>query len=182
MSLERWDWTERRHVAKFRGRGFATCDPGQSGCLLAFRPGSDLPIRAESPLHPRLCAQALEKAEAEVLIVETQYVTNPKMARSVIELTLSMGVMLGWVLKTRHEVGQDLNLLEVAPSSWQAWQRKAHCPDVAKTKGIGLQIAMKVAEDQLAATTTFWRPADEKFRTGIASAWGIAGWWRSIAS
>jgi hypothetical protein len=178
--MERWNWAERRHVAKFRGQGFASLDPGQWGCLLVFPAGAERPVRFANPMHVERCAQAMREFGASVMVIESQYVTNPKMARSIVELTLTMGILLGWVDHEFHHAGLGLHLFEVSPATWQAEQKRIHDPMAKREKGYGGQLSMRVAAKEFAEVNQ-WRTADPKFQTGIAAAWGIASWWKQLA-
>jgi hypothetical protein len=126
---------------------------------------------------PESCATALERCGARLLILEDQFVTDSRRARSVIELAFTMGVTVGWVLHDFWQVGAELTLMHVAPATWQATQRAAHGGVVGK--GEAAKLALRQAEYVLGETLA-WKSADSKARTGIAAAWGIAEWWRGV--
>lgn len=175
--MERWDWKQKRHVAKFRGERFAALDPGQHGCLMVcdWELGV-LPVRLANPLHVEVCAKMLAALDVHVLVAETQYVTNPRLARAVTELTFSMGILVGFAAA---RLEWPLQLFEVAPASWQAEQKRRHAPEEPKRKGFAADLMMTVGKAQLGQTLD-WRQADQSAQTGLAAAWAIAEWWRAL--
>lgn len=177
--MERWNWDERRHVAPFRGQGFATLDPGTEGCLLVFPAGAERPLRCEQAGHVERCVLALRACNVGVLVLESQYVTNLARARSILELTLGMGIFIGFA--ARDLLGERrVDIFEVAPSTWQADQKRTYAPEAPRAKGFGAALAFQVAQDEL-GTSSDWRLASPGFKTGIASAWGMAQWWKKVS-
>jgi hypothetical protein len=154
-------------------------DPGTSGAVLLFSPDVRFPIACVEAHRPRLVAQAFERFDIQVAVTETQYVTNLARARGIIELTLNMGVALGWVDSMLARTERELTVFEVPPSTWQKQQRLLYTTVTKPPKGFAAELMLKVARDELREQMC-WRQATEAFQTGIAAAWAIASWWRAL--
>lgn len=179
--FERWNWKEQEHVDQFRGESFLSIDPGENGKVLAFEKGNPGPVLACSPLAPIDMSRLMRVTGARVIVLETQYVTMIKHARSVVELTLKLGMALGWVACTRAEI-RECHLFEVAPSSWQAHQRghKGRTPKRAEMLKISNERAL--AEVRRGGSFALWWEAEVKAgREGLASALGLADLWKHVA-
>ncbi|CAB4155163.1 hypothetical protein UFOVP650_91, partial [uncultured Caudovirales phage] len=133
--MNRLDWQIPRVRAPYREQRFGAMDPGTSGTVLLFSPDLRFPIACVDASRPRLVAQAFGQFGVQVLVAETQYVTNLKRARGIIELTLNMGVALGYVDALLGQTERELSLFEVAPSTWQKEQRVTRTTVTKPPKG-----------------------------------------------
>lgn len=189
--MKRLEYTNKNQLKEAIGLPFAAMDPGREGYLLTFLPGLLEVVDGASPMIPESCYRAMRATRrARVLVQETQFIGNLKAARSVIELAYTTGVCVGW-LSCQMEKSvptlddgagysdppRQLLVYEVAPATWQAYQHREHGEKRAKESGI--RLAMEVAEENL-GRSLLWRGADNKRRTGIAAAYGIAQWWQSL--
>ena len=184
MSLHRWRHEDRSTRARFAGLGFGAMDPGRNGYLLTFEAGNPEPVGFADPMVPESCAQALELAEARLVVLESQYVTSLARAKSVVELSFTMGIGVGWLAcyfgGVDQELGESVGLhtVEVAPSTWQARQHLVN--NRPREKGGAIKLALAVAALELGGVEQ-WKAAGADTRTGIAAAYGIAGWWKAVA-
>lgn len=182
--FERWNWKESEHVDQFRGEAFLAIDPGERGKVLAYERqavGARNPSLCCSPLQPEDIARLMRSTGARVIVVEAQYVTQIKTARSVLELTLKLGMALGWVACMRADI-REMHLFEVAASSWQAHQRghKGRTP----TRKEAMKVAQASALVQCKVDPVFrlwWEAEDKLGKEGLASALGIADHWQAVA-
>lgn len=171
--MKRWDWKEAKTA--LRGQTFAALDPGVHGALIVCGPEKGM-VRYARPSQADECAKLLALTGARVMVVESQYITNVQRSRSVIELTLSMGILLGYL---SHEFGGGLDVVSVAPSTWQAAQKQKYDPCGQKKSGYAAEMMMKVADSELGHWSG-WRKANISAKTGIAAAYGIAQWWHRV--
>ncbi len=179
--FERWNWKESEHVDQFRGEAFLSVDPGQAGKVLAYEKGKQNPVLVAHPLQPEDLTRLLRSTGARVIVVEAQYVTMLKNARSVLELSFKWGMCLGWVACTRADP-HELHVFEVAPASWQAHQRDHK--GARRKRAEMMKLAFERAGRQAATDPQFrlWWSAEVKAgREGLASALGIADFWKSVA-
>lgn len=169
-------------MEQFRGESFLAIDPGEHGKVLAYEKSRPNAVLVAHPLQPEDLVRLMRSTGARVIVVEKQYVTMIKNARSVLELTLKLGMCLGWVAATRANV-QELHLFEVAASSWQAHQR-GHKGRTPKRKE-SIAFMNERARQQAAADPVFrlWWAAEtnSQGREGLASALGIADLWKHVA-
>ncbi len=180
--FERWNWDEREHVDQFRGEPFLAIDPGEHGKVLAYEAGKPNPVLVAHPLQPEDLVRLMRSTGARVIVVERQYVTMITHAKSVLELTLKLGMCLGWVACTRADI-KELHLFEIAASSWQAHQRnhKGRTPK----RAVSIAFMNERARQQAAVDPVFrfWWAAEtnSQGREGLASALGIADLWKHVA-
>lgn len=178
--FERWNWKEPEHVDQFRGEAFLAIDPGEHGKVLAYEECNPDPAFACSPLQPVEMARLMRATGARVIVVETQYVTMIKHARSVVELTLKLGMALGWVACTRADI-RECHLFEVAPASWQAHQR-GHKGKPKRAEMLQISNARALAEAAKGGPFSLWWGAEAKAgKEGLASALGIGDLWKHHA-
>lgn len=178
--IERWNWEDSEHREQFRGEPFATVDPGTAGYVLGFTGvESEVPTVYCHALEPVSMADLLVDLRCRVLVTESQFIGNPSLAKSVLDLSFRHGISLGYCAAYRCHLAGDwderLHLFEVVPSTWQAFQRAGR----KKVKGDGIAHALERA-GTLLANHTEWQKANTKQREGMASALGIADWWRSL--
>lgn len=181
--IERWRWDEREHREQFAGEPFVTIDPGAEGYALGFVPGSGLPVGYCQCYAVESLFELFLLTKAHVVLIEAQYVRNLKAGQSVLELTLRTYMALGWVaanLRNAATWGWTLNMFQIAPATWQAhqrrivgWQGKGQ-----PKREEGLQIAFARA-DAVIGDQEEWQKATKPRREGLASALGIAEWWRA---
>ncbi len=177
--FERWRWDEPEHTDQFTGKGFVAIDPGKEGAALAFRAGEKKPALMCAPEQPVELFKLVRDVDAAVIILEAQYVTHLKMARSIVELSFKTGIALGWVACSRHPL-HVTNLIEVAPATWQAHQR--HNVGAQPGRGQGIAIAKARAKSFAAGCPLFalwWQASTADVKEGLASALGLADWWLS---
>lgn len=178
--FERWNWKESEHVDQFRGEAFLTIDPGEHGKVLAYEKGNPNPSLVCHPLQPEDIARLMRATGARVLVVEAQYVRSLKASQSVLELTLKLGMVLGWVACMRADI-REMHVFMMAPASWQAHQRDHKG---RPKRGEGIEIALERARAQTISDPLFrlWWEAEVKAgREGLASALGIADLWKATA-
>lgn len=171
--IERCDHTDRAQVREACEAGdgaFVAVDPGNDGGALVCARGGTVLAYVE-PYDDDALAAAMLKYSAGVLVVESQYVTSLKRARSIVELTFRTGLLLGVV----SERIPSLYIFDVAPSTWQAFQRGGG----KATRGEGIVIARREAERVLGVRRWF-ADASVARKEGISSALGIAQWWRHV--
>jgi hypothetical protein len=180
--FERWNWEEPEHVDQFRGEPFLAIDPGEHGKVLGYEKGKPNPVLVAHPLQPEDLVRLMRSTGARVIVVEKQYVTMITHARSVLELTLKLGMCLGWVAATRANV-QELHVFEMAASSWQAHQR-GHVGRTPKRKeSIRIMTERATAQATIDPVFRLWWAAEtnSQGREGLASALGIADLWKHVA-
>lgn len=180
VAIERWNHPEREHREPFERKPFVSIDPGTDGYALAWVPDEDRPAGYCHALDPMALIELFILVGATVGVVESQYVTSLKNARHILELSFRSGMSLGWLAGAMQaQVGADLHLFEVAPATWQAYQRRRAGVAHRLARGEGIELALAAAED-LIGTEGEWRKARKKQREGLASACGIGMWWRSL--
>ena len=162
-------------------RPFVTMDPGDDGGVLGFHNGTQMIDLIAHALDPYGIIGVLKAAQTNIMVVERQYVTDLRRSRSVIELAWRCGIALGEVhsMLLRQKGGTVLNIVRVAPSTWQAYQRKQEGIR-GREKGQGIVVARKRAAPVLQPITAYVA-ANEKQRDGYHAAYGIAEWWASVA-
>lgn len=166
---------------QFRGEAFLAIDPGEFGQVLAFEKGNPNPVLCCHPLQPEDMARLMRSTGARVIVVEAQYVTMLKHARSILELTFKLGQALGWVACMRADV-METHLFEVAASSWQAHQRGHVGRTPKRTEAMKLARARALAH--MAFNPSFkiwWAAANTLGKEGLASALGVGDLWREVA-
>jgi hypothetical protein len=134
------------------------------------------PVALCHAFQPECIQTLMKRVGARVLILEQQYVTDLKRARTILELTFQMGIGIGWVACMRPFSGT--HVFHVAPSTWQAHQKKLagilKGPQLKRAEA--LEMAMGRAK-QVLGNDPEWKAAKKASKEGIASAFGIGEWW-----
>lgn len=178
--FERWNWKEAEHVEQFRGEAFLSIDPGEAGKVLAYEARNPNPVLVCDPHQPKDIYRLMRATSARVIVVEAQYVRSLKASQSVLEMTIKLGMALGWVACMNADI-RELHLFQMAPASWQAHQR-GH--KGRPKRGEGLAIAKERARAQAASDPVFrlwWDAEVQAGREGLASALGIGDLWKHEA-
>lgn len=175
--LDRLDW--KKDAKRFAGKSFVSIDPGADGYAMGWLPEEDNPVAFCHVLEPHLVAGMARRIGAHAFVYESQYVTSLKNARHVIELTFRSAMSLGVAAECLRRDGHHLYIFEVAPSTWQAAQRRASGIEGRREKGQAAQIAFEVAQEVL-GTEGEWKRSLKARKLGLASALGIGQWWRGL--
>ena len=159
-------------------------DPGVDGYALGWVKDDPSPVGYCAALHPESLWALFTRVQARVAVVEGQYIGNPQIAGSVLDLGFRMGISIGWVAAVMHgslETQQErtLHLFTAPPSSWQAHQRRVAGIMGRLDRATGLRLTVARGEKMFGFQDE-WKRATKKQREGMASALGIGEWWRSL--
>ncbi len=174
--IRRWR-AKNADLSEFRSRfgetPFCAIDPGKTGasCLRSVNncywvhglyggEGNEKVAKASSLLGCR------------VVVTEAQYAKKNK--RTALDISLGLGVLLGQI---QAECQGNLNVVLVAPSTWQAHQREG--AGVQLERGAGIALALKVANEHLGELAAY-KALNTEHKEGAASAFGIHQWWSHV--
>lgn len=108
------------------------------------------------------------------VVLEAQYVTDARRARSVIRVAFLSGRFAEGL---ERELGCEIELYRVAPSTWQAAQRRRLFGKSTQAKrGEGIKLAKKEAQAAIGGWPEY-KKLKAPVREGVASAYGIGRWW-----
>lgn len=169
---------------QFRNEAYLSIDPGEHGKVLGYEAGNVYPSLVAHPLQPEDLTRLMRSTGARVLVVEAQYVTQLKNARSVLELSFKLGMALGWLACTRAEI-RELHMFEIAPASWQARQRRQFGIKGGRPKRKEMmELAFRRAAVEVDVNPNFrlwWNAEAKAGKEGLASALGIGDHWQGVA-
>ena len=182
MAIERWDYKQSDHRARFENKAFVSIDPGADGWALGWFSWQPSPCGFCHAYDPMALVELMNTVEAQVVVLEAQYIGNLGMAGSVLEMSLRQGMSLGWLAAAMHagnSIRKDLHLFQVPPSTWQAHQRRQAGIRGRLPKAEGIALTAKRAKEVMGDEKE-WQLATKKQREGLGSALGIGEWWRSL--
>jgi hypothetical protein len=177
--IERWNHEETEHREQFLRQAYVSVDPGADGYAMLWLPGATEPSAYCHALEPEALTALLIRGGVNVLVVEGQYVRSLKNARHVLELAFRQAMAIGWLAAVLHSMRIDLHLFQVAPSTWQAYRRRQAGLKGHAERGEGIELALQRAE-QVIGKEREWVMASKKQKEGMASAFCIGEWWRSL--
>jgi hypothetical protein len=182
FDLTRYDWKQQDHLLQVAGEigchggKFVAIDPGADGAALAFDLGSTVPVAVCHAQDAFAVADLMRRVSASVLVVEGQFVGDPKRAGAALDLSFRTGITIGAVAVM---LAAKTHLFTVPPATWQAHQRKLEGIPERLNREDGIALSVKVAEREIGKQRT-WVSATKGQREGMASALGIGHWWRSL--
>lgn len=158
-----------------RSHAFVSGDPGTTGGAVVWNDDGK-PVCVAPISDVATIAQGYSRVLSGrvVMVLEGQYVTDAKRARSVLRVAFLSG---RFVEAFERELGVEIELYRVAPSTWQAAQRRRLTGrSVQAKRGDGIKFAKTEALVELGQMPEYTRQK-APIREGIASAYGIGRWW-----
>lgn len=154
--------------SKFMGLPCCAIDPGEQGFAFWDNKGSGLFGGAGN----MEVARCLDILGISILVIESQFSkNNPKTA---LDISFGAGILIGQI-HAKQEC--DVDVIQVAPATWQAHQRQHE--GVQLKRGAGIELALKVAGKAL-DEKPFYRALAPSYKEGAASAFGIHQWWAHV--
>lgn len=166
-----------------RGAPFVAIDMDSNGYAVGFAVRPQVPpLFAHAHDVAAICALTTvvrESPHRPVIVYEERFAYNVHTIKSTVAGALINGIGLGAIA---HGMPDGVSLYGVAAATWQAHLRKKRGVKGTLSRAAGIQLAMDehtpfMLEDP--DRKAFWDTLNKKRREGVASALGIADWWRA---